>query len=148
MENENLNNERETMKPCPFCGEEPKCENENLQQNAIDDTITVSNANDGNAAGAGAPEDTASDYQAIISQQGDTIDALLQATERLQQQIQRILRNGASITDDTAKVNDSAAGNSGINPPPQLTPEDIMSKPDYEPLAALGKEIGKKPKRE
>lgn len=121
---------------------------ENLQQNAIDDTITASSVNDGSAAGAGAPEDTANAYQATISQQGDTIDALLQANERLQQQIQRMLRNGAAITDDTAKSNDSTAGDSGINPPPQLTSEQIMSKPDYEPLAALGKEIGKKPARE
>lgn len=121
---------------------------ENLQQQQIDDTITASSANDGGAAGAGAPEDAANAYQATINQQGDTIDALLQANERLQQQIQRMLRNGAAITDDTAKAKDSTAGDSGINPPPQLTPEDIMSKPDYEPLAALGKEIGKKPARE
>lgn len=121
---------------------------ENLQQNKIDDTITASSADDGSAAGAGAPEDTENAYQATISQQGDTIDALLQANERLQQQIRRMLRNGAAITDDTGTANDSAAGDSGINPPDQLTSEQIMSKPDYEPLAALGKEIGKKPTRE
>ena len=123
-------------------------ENQNLQQNATDDTITASSADDGSAAGAGAPEDTANAYQATIDQQGDTIDALLQANERLQKQIQRMLRNGAAITDDTANANDSAAGDSGINPPGTLTPEQIMSKPDYEPVAALGKEIGKKPARE
>lgn len=121
---------------------------ENLQQNSTDANITSSSANDGNAAGAGTPEDAASAYQATISQQGDTIDALLQANERLQQQIQRMLRNGAAITDDTAKANDSAAVDTGINPPGQLTPEQIMDKPDYEPLAALGKEIGKKPAKE
>lgn len=123
-------------------------ENENLQQQQIDDTITASSANESSAAGAGAPEDTANAYRATIDQQGDTIEALLQANERLQQQIQRMLRNGAAITDDTVKANDSAAGDSGINPPDRLTPEQIMDKPDYEPLAALGKEIGKKPKRE
>lgn len=121
---------------------------ENLQQNAIDDTITTSGADAGSAAGAGAPEDTANAYQATINQQGDTIDALLQANERLQQQIQRMLRNGASITDDTAKAKDSTAVDSGINPPVRISPENMMSDPDYEPLAALGKEIGKKPKRE
>ena len=120
----------------------------NLQSNEIDDTITASGADDGSAAGAGAPEDTANAYQATISQQGDTIDALLQANERLQQQIQRMLRNGASITDDTAKAIDSTAGDSGINPPVRISPEAMMKEPDYEPLAALGKEIGKKPKRE
>ena len=127
-------------------------ENQNLQQNQIDDTITTSNANDGNAAGAGAPEDTASAYQATITQQGDTIDALLQANERLQQQIQRMLRMGAPITDGdtgTASQNSGSASlDSGINPPAQMTPEQIMNAPDYEPLAALGKEIGKKPARE
>lgn len=121
---------------------------ENLQQQQIGDTITESSTENVIAAGAGAPEDTANAYRATIDQQGDTIDALLQANERLQQQIQRMLRNGAAITDDTAKANDSAAGDSGINPPGQLTPEQIMDKPDYEPLAELGKEIGKKPKRE
>lgn len=121
---------------------------ENLQQQQIDDTIAVSSANESSAAGAGAPEDTANAYRATIDQQGDTIEALLQANERLQQQIQRMLRNGAAITDDTVKANDSAAGDSGINPPDRLTPEQIMDKPDYEPLAALGKEIGKKPARE
>ena len=122
-------------------------ENQNLQQQQIDDTITASSADDGSAAGAGAPEDTANAYQATINQQGDTIDALLQANERLQQQIQRMLRNGAAITDDTAQAS-SAARDSGINPPGPLTPEQIMDKPDYEPLAELGKEIGKKPARE
>ncbi len=127
-------------------------ENENLQQNTIDATITLPNANDGNAAGAGAPEDAAKAYQATINQQGDTIDALIQANERLQNQIQRMLRMGAPIKDgDTGTGNQnsgSASLDSGINPPEQLTPEQIMSKPEYEPLAALGKEIGKKPTRE
>lgn len=126
-------------------------ENENLQQNTIDDTITTTSAHDGNAAGVGTPEDTANAYQATISQQGDTIDALLQANERLQQQIQRMLRMGSPITDDTGTANQnsgSASLDSGINPPGQMNPEQIMSAPDYEPLAALGKEIGKKPVRE
>lgn len=120
----------------------------NLQQNATDDTITASSVDEGSAAGAGAPEDTANAYQATINQQGDTIDALLQANERLQQQIQRMLRNGAAITDDTATVKNSTAGDSGINPPVRISPEAMMKEPDYEPLAALGKEIGKKPARE
>lgn len=126
-------------------------ENENLQSNTIDDTIAVSSASDGNAAGVGTPEDTASAYQATISRQGDTIDALLQANERLQQQIQRMLRMGTPITDDTGTANQnsgSASLDSGINPPAQMSPAQIMEAPDYEPLAALGKEIGKKPKRE
>lgn len=137
-------------------------ENKNLNQSQIDDTITSTSqiddtitstsANDGNAAGVGTPEDTASAYQATINQQGDTIDALLQANERLQQQIQRMLRMGTPITDNDTAASSQSTGNasldSGINPPGQLTPEQIMSKPDYEPLAALGKEIGKKPARE
>ena len=125
---------------------------ENLQQSQIDATITKTSANDGNAAGVGTPEDTASAYQATINQQGDTIDALLQANERLQQQIQRMLRMGTPITDnDTGTSNQnsgSASLDSGINPPAQMTPAQIMEAPDYEPLAALGKEIGKKPVRE
>ena len=123
-----------------------------LQQNTIDATIAVSSANDGAAAGAGAPEDAAKAYQATINQQGDTIDALLQANERLQQQIQRMLRMGAPITDGDTAASSQSTGNasldSGINPPAQMTHVQIMEAPDYEPLAALGKEIGKKPKRE
>ena len=124
---------------------------ENLQQNTIDATITLPSADDGAAAGAGAPEEAAKAYQATINQQGDTIDALLQANERLQQQIQRMLRMGSPIKDDTGTANQnsgSASLDSGINPPAQMSPEQIMEAPDYEPLAALGKEIGKKPKRE
>ena len=124
---------------------------ENLQQNAIDDTIKASSAKEGSAAGAGAPEDTANAYLATISQQGDTIDALLQANERLQQQIQRMLRMGSPIKDDTGTANQnsgSASPDNGINPPAQLSPAQIMEAPNYEPLAALGKEIGKKPARE
>lgn len=120
---------------------------ENLQQSAIDDTIIETNGDDGNAAGVGTPEDTANAYQATIDQQGDTIDALLKANERLQQQIQRMLRNGAAITDDSA-TDESAKTNSGINPPKQINARQIMDEPEYEPLAALGKDIGKKPKRE
>ena len=67
-------------------------ESQNLQQQQIDDTITASSADDGSAAGAGAPEDTANAYQATINQQGDTIDALLQANERLQQQMNNQIR--------------------------------------------------------
>lgn len=119
-----------------------------LQKSADDANIVASNAEGGSAAGAGAPEDTANAYQATINQQGDTIDALLQANERLQKQIQQMLRNGAQIRDDTNADNSSAETNTGINPPEQLTPEQIMSKADYEPLSALGKEIGKKPARE
>lgn len=127
-------------------------ENENLQSNTIDATITATSANDGAAADVGTSEDTANAYQATISQQGDTIDALLQANERLQQQIQRMLRMGTPIKDDDTGTSNQNSGSasldSGINPPGKLIPEQIMSKPDYEPLAALGKEIGKKPARE
>ncbi len=127
-------------------------ENENLQQQQIDATITLPNANGGNAADVGTSEDAVNAYQATINQQGDTIDALIAANERLQTQIQRMLRMGAPITDnDTGTSNQnsgSASFDSGINPPEQLSPEQIMSKPEYEPLAALGKEIGKKPVRE
>lgn len=117
-------------------------ENNNLQQSQTDDTITSTNANDGNAAGAGAPEDAAqgSAYQATIDQQASTIDTLIAANERLQKQMQQLLRNGGVIND--------GGDDTGINPPEPLTPEQIMSKPDYEPLAALGKDIGKKPARE
>lgn len=146
MENENLTQATAIVTPTT------NTVNTNLQQSTIGATITATGANDGAAAGAGAPEDTAQAYQATISQQGDTIDALIAANERLQQQIQRMLRMGAPITDnDTGTVNQnsgSASLDSGINPPDQLTPEQIMSKPEYEPLAALGKEIGKKPKKE
>ncbi len=148
MENENLTQATAIVTPPTTTN----TVNTNLQQSTIGATITATGANDGNAAGAGAPEDTAQAYQATINQQGDTIDALLQANERLQQQIQRMLRMGAPITDgDTGTSNQnsgSASFDSGINPPDQLSPEQIMSKPDYEPLAALGKEIGKKPVRE
>lgn len=127
-------------------------ENENLQQSQIDATITATSANDGAAAGAGAPEDAVNAYQATINQQGDTIDALIAANERLQNQIQRMLRMGAPITDGDTAASSQSTGNasldSGINPPAQMTPAQIMEAPDYEPLAALGKEIGKKPKRE
>lgn len=127
-------------------------ENENLQQSQIDATITATSANDGAAAGAGAPEDAVNAYQATINQQGDTIDALIAANERLQNQIQRMLRMGAPITDGDTAASSQSTGNasldSGINPPAQMTPAQIMEAPDYEPLAALGKEIGKKPARE
>lgn len=115
-------------------------ENENLNNDTVDATITASDAS---AAGAGAPEDTAQGnaYQKTIYEQAITIDTLIAANERLQQQMQQILRNGGII-------NDSANDDSGINPPEPTTPEQIMSAPDYVPLSALGKEIGKKPTRE
>lgn len=117
--------------------------NLSLQQTQTDATITSTNANDGNAAGAGASEDAAQGnaYQATIDQQASTIDTLIAANERLQRQMQQLLRNGGVI-------NDSSDDDSGINPPEPLTPEQIMSKPDYEPLASLGKDIGKKPAHE
>lgn len=119
---------------------------ENLQEDSIDDTINIVNADGERVADMGMSEDTAHAYQATIDQQGDTIDALLQANERLQKQIQRMLRNGASITDDTVN-NDNSAVNDGINPPGQIDPQQIMNDPGYEPLSALGREIGKKPNR-
>lgn len=87
-------------------------------------------------AGASAPEDTPkpeNPYQSTIEQQNSTIQALIEQNERLTTQINKLIRNGAAIVDD------SSTGNTPMPDNPDITADD-----DYIPLKDLGSEFGKR----
>lgn len=87
-------------------------------------------------AGASTPEDTPkaeNPYQSTINQQNSTIQALMEQNERLTTQINKLIRNGAAIVDE------SSTGNASIPDNP-----DIAVSDDYVPLKDLGSEFGKR----
>lgn len=87
-------------------------------------------------AGASTPEDTpkaGNPYQSTIEQQNSTIQALMEQNERLTEQINKLIRNGAAIVDD------SSTGNASMPDNP-----DIAVSDDYVPLKDLGSEFGKR----
>jgi len=113
-------------------------ENENLQANAEDTTISEMPDTVGESAESGtsgnAPVENATHDSAdrrIIQQQQSTIDALLERTEQLTKQLnQLVIASGVQITDEGAKA-----------------PEPIEEQPrddDYISLSDLGKEFGKR----
>ena len=110
-------------------------EQENLQEIENNASITASAA--GNTDDGAAVKDTAEDTHTenpeieIIKQQQSTIDALMQRTEELTKQINRLISSGAQITDDGAKA------------PEQTQDIDNILPDDYVPLKDLGAEIGK-----
>ena len=114
--------------------EEMSEEKENLQEETNDASITASamgNTDDG-AAVEGTAEDThnGNPENEIIKQQQSTIDALMQRTEELTKQINRLISSGVQITDND--VSQEHAGE--LN---NIIPDD------YVPLRDLGAEIGK-----
>ena len=111
-----------------------------LQNNSDDGNITA--AGDGAGTGAGlqgsGSEDTpknsnnvAGGYEGLINNQNKIIEDLINQNNRLTQQIQGLLRNGASVTPEGEKQRMPQSENNGL-------PED------YIPLSDLGKNIGKK----
>lgn len=106
-------------------------EKETLQEETNDASITASatgNTDDGAAVDTAEDTHTANPENEIIKQQQSTIDALMQRTEELTKQINRLISSGAQITDDVPEQTQD------IN---NILPED------YVPLKDLGAEIGK-----
>lgn len=105
--------------------------NENLQEMADDVSITASAEGNTEASAAGnAAEDTpqaVDPNEEIIKQQSKTIDALIERTEQLTDQINQLIRSGAQINDGKAE-------------PETQTPNEMDN---YVSLADLGAEIGK-----
>ena len=109
-------------------------EQENLQE--IENNASITASVTGNTDDGAAVKDTAEDTHTenpeneIIKQQQSTIDALMQRTEELTKQINRLISSGAQITDDDASQVDASELNN-------ILPDD------YVPLRDLGAEIGK-----
>lgn len=109
--------------------------NDNLNPAPEDDNIQPGTGTD-TGAGASTPEDTPkpeNPYQSTIEQQNSTIQALMEQNERLTTQINKLIRNGAAIVDD------SSTGSASIPDNPDITEND-----DYVPLKDLGSEFGKR----
>lgn len=109
--------------------------NDNLNIVPEDDNMQGDTGTD-TGAGASTPEDTSkadNPYQSTIDQQNSTIQALMEQNERLTTQINKLIRNGAAIIDD------SSTGNASIPDNPDITEND-----DYVPLKDLGSEFGKR----
>lgn len=109
--------------------------NDNLNIVPEDDNIQPDTGTD-TGAGASTPEDTPkaeNPYQSTIEQQNSTIQALIEQNERLTTQINKLIRNGAAIVDD------SSTGNTSMPDNPDITAND-----DYIPLKDLGSEFGKR----
>lgn len=106
---------------------------ENLQENNEDASITASAEGNTEDGAAGTPaEDTQSGkpYEQIIEQQKSTIDALLKRTDELTGQINKLLSMGVQITDG--------------KPAPEQTQQINNMPEDYVTLEQLGAEFGKK----
>lgn len=108
--------------------------NDNLNIVPEDDNMQADTGTD-TGAGVSTPEDTqaGNPYQSTIEQQNSTIQALMEQNERLTVQINKLIRNGAAIVDD------SSTGNASIPDNPDITVSD-----DYIPLKDLGSEFGKR----
>ena len=108
--------------------------NENLQENNEDASITASAEGNTEVGAAGTPaEDTQSEkpYEQIIEQQKSTIDALLKRTDELTGQINKLLSMGVQITD-------------GKPAPEQTQQLNNLIPDDYVTLEQLGAEFGRK----
>ena len=109
--------------------------NDNLNIVPEDDNIQPDTGTD-TGAGVSTPEDTPNaenPYQSTIEQQNSTIQALMEQNERLTTQINKLIRNGAAIVDD------SSTGSASLPDNPDITVSD-----DYVPLKDLGSEFGKR----
>lgn len=121
-----------------------KNENSTATENATNDSLNIvpeddnMQADTGTDTGAGpsSPEDTPNaenPYRSTIEQQNSTIQALMEQNERLTTQINKLIRNGAAIVDD------SSTGSVSMPDNPDITASD-----DYIPLKDLGSEFGKR----
>ena len=111
-----------------------------VQTLSNDDTIKAGNAGNAGAAGSSA-EDTQAQMFAMQQQQ---IAQLIEQNKSLQSQIGTLLRNGASIVDDSQQQQVQNAQNvQQIGNMTQAQAEYRRSE-DYVSLADLGKEIGKR----
>lgn len=109
--------------------------NDNLNIVPEDDNMQADTGTD-TGAGASTPEDTPkaeNPYQSTIEQQNSTIQALMEQNERLTTQINKLIRNGAVIVDDSSTDNVPTPDN-----------PDITANDDYIPLKDLGSEFGKR----
>lgn len=73
-------------------------------------------------------------YDAIIQQQKEQIDALMEHTERLNKQIAQMVHGGVQVNDGTQQP----------QPQPQPQPQTQSLADDYVSLSDLGAEIGKR----
>ena len=83
-------------------------------------------------------------YQAIIDQQARQIDALMQQTQQLNQQIVTLINGGAQINSQQ-QAQQAQRQQQGQAPDPMgaFNPESLANDEDYS-LEALAKEIGKR----
>ena len=84
-------------------------------------------------------------YQAIIDQQAQQIDALMQQTQQLNQQIVTLINGGAQINQQAQQAQQvqQAQQAQAVNPMSTFNPESLANDEDYS-LEALAKEIGKR----
>lgn len=113
-------------------------ENENLQPEEENDTITSSGEAVESAQGEKSPEDTQSASVAVIEQQASTIDLLMEQNARLQAQIEKLLRSGAQINDG------SNPPEKPVNPFGGFGLQGTGYQDEKQAFKDLGKEIGKK----
>lgn len=119
-------------------------ENENIHESetgvqAFDVTPHASgeNPDDVTSADTQSAKDAESNalnpYDAIIKQQKEQIDALMEHTERLNKQIAQMVHGGVQVNDGTQQTQ-----------PQQPQPQAQSLADDYVSLSDLGAEIGKK----
>lgn len=90
------------------------------------DNESKNNNNEGNpAAVQESAEDTARGYESVIAEQSKQIDALMAHNERLYKQLEKMLENGAAITDGAKE-------------------EKQVTESEYTPLKDLGGYFGTK----
>ncbi len=95
---------------------------ETIEEHENENSAIIENADNANTAAAGMPaEDTA-----VIAEQREMINTLLEHTKSLQNQINALMRSGASVTDGTTRHDEPAE----------------TQQEDYVSFADLGREMG------
>ena len=93
---------------------------DNLIDAAQVDNAPKNNNNEGNPAAApDSAEDATKGYESVIAEQSKQIDALMAHNERLYKQLEKMLENGAAITDGAKE-------------------EKQVTESEYKPLKDLG----------
>lgn len=111
-----------------------------VQTLSNDGTMQTGNADTAGAAGSSA-EDTQAEMFAMQQQQ---IAQLIEQNKSLQSQIGTLLRNGASIVDDSQQQQQQQAQNAQQVGNMTQAQAEYRRSEDYVSLADLGKEIGKR----
>lgn len=112
----------------------PEQTGDNLQQIGNDETAK-------DAAGVSAPEDTATNWQEIISVKDDIISAYESQVSSLKEQIATLVRNGAFVSEENNQAQGAQTQNVGNQLGGFGHPASEM---DSFSVADLGKEIGKR----